>query len=163
MVRQLTSRINVLSMITSKADFSTKLMVANGLVMSKVCYLIKLWGGCEGYLLHSLQVQLNKAARLVTGLSCFTSTRKLMDKCGWLTVKQLVVFQTTIMVHKTLSSSRPHYMNNRLSSDFTYRTRQQSTGSIRMDHTFRYKSELPKNNLPMITMIFHKTYGLLET
>ena len=42
MVRQLTSRINGLSMITSKADFSTKLMVANGLVMSKVCYLIQL-------------------------------------------------------------------------------------------------------------------------
>ena len=146
MVRQLTSRINGLTMITSKADFNTKLMVANGLVMSKVCYLIQLWGGCEGYLLHSLQVQLNKAARLVTGFSCFTSTRKLMERCGWLTVKQLVVFQTTLMVHKTLISGRPHYMTSRLSSDYTYRTRQHSTGSIRMDETFRYKSDLPQHS-----------------
>ena len=90
MVRQLTSRVNGLAMIASKADFNTKLMVANGIVVSKVCYLIQLWGGTEGYLLNSLQVQLNRAARLVTGLSCFTSTKKLMDTCGWLTVKQLV-------------------------------------------------------------------------
>ena len=38
MVRQLTSRVNGLSMITYKGDFSTKLMVANGIVMSKLCY-----------------------------------------------------------------------------------------------------------------------------
>ncbi len=37
MIKQLTSRVNGLSMITSKADFKTKLMVANGLVISKVC------------------------------------------------------------------------------------------------------------------------------
>ena len=89
-VRQLTSRINGLSMITSKADFNTKLMAANGLVISKICYLIQLWGGCESYLLNTIQVQMNKAARLVTGLSRFTSTRKLMERCGWLTAKQLV-------------------------------------------------------------------------
>ena len=64
MVRQLTIRVNGLAMITSKADFSTKLMVANGFVVSKVCYLIQLWGGTEGYLLNSLQVQLNRVARL---------------------------------------------------------------------------------------------------
>ena len=48
------------------------------------------------------------------------------------------------MVHKTVSSSKPYYMNSRLSSDFSYRTRQHSTGSIRLDQTYRYKSELPK-------------------
>ena len=37
MTRQLTSRINGLSMIASRASFSTRLMVANGIVMSKLC------------------------------------------------------------------------------------------------------------------------------
>ena len=61
MIRQLTSRVNGLSLITSRADFNTKLMVANGLVISKLSYLIQLWGGCEGYLLKMLQVQMNRA------------------------------------------------------------------------------------------------------
>ena len=146
MVRQLTSRVNGLAMITSKADFSTKLMVANGIVMSKVCYLIQLWGGTEGYLLNSLQVQLNRAARLVTGLSCFTSTKKLMDTCGWLTVKQLVMYQTTIMVHKTFMTNKPYYLHSRLDTEHSYRTRQHTSGCIRLDQTFKYTSDLPKNS-----------------
>ena len=37
MIRQLTSRINGLSLITPRANFTTKLMVANGIVISKLC------------------------------------------------------------------------------------------------------------------------------
>ena len=66
LVRQLTSRINGLCLISSRATFSTRLMVANGIVISKLCYLIQLWGGCEDYLLQSLQVLQNRAARIVT-------------------------------------------------------------------------------------------------
>ena len=36
-------------------------MVANGVVISKFCYLIQLWGGAEAYLLKSLQVLQNRA------------------------------------------------------------------------------------------------------
>ena len=36
----LTRRVNGLAMISSRIDFRTKLMVANGFVMSKVCYLV---------------------------------------------------------------------------------------------------------------------------
>ena len=138
-------------------------MVANGLVMSKVCYLIQLWGGCEGYLLNSLQVQLNKAARLVKGFSCFTSTRKLMEICGWLTVKQLVVFQTTLMVHKTLISGRPHYMSSRLSSDYTSglgSTVLGVSGWMRPSGTrviFLSTASDTGVPVPMTTMPFHQT------
>ena len=119
---------------------------SNGLVMSKVCYLIQLWGGCEGYLLKALQVQVNRAARSVTGLSGFSSTRKLMEKCGWLTVRQLAHYQTIVMVHKTLMTTRPFYLYSRFNSDFSYSTRQLSTGCIRLDHTYRCRGDLPKNS-----------------
>ena len=145
-VKQLRGRVNALSMLSSRGDFKTKLMTANGIVMSKVCYLIQLWGGCEGYLLHALQVQLNKAARLVTGQFGFTSTRKLMETCGWLSVKQLVVYQSAIMIHKTILSRKPFYMHSRLSMEYSYGTRQQASGCIRLDQTFRYRGDLPRNS-----------------
>ena len=94
--KSVVSRINALKQISSFSDFKTRKMIANGVIMSKFLYLIQLWGGCEGYLLHALQVQLNKAARLVTGQSGFTSTRKLMETCRRLSVKQLVVYQSAI-------------------------------------------------------------------
>ena len=37
--------------ISPKAPFATTLSVANGIFLSKLCYLIQLWGGAENYLL----------------------------------------------------------------------------------------------------------------
>ena len=120
--------------------------LANGLVISKICYLIQFWGGCEDYLLHSLQFQMNRAARSVTGLSSFTSIKKLLDSCGWLTVKQLVVFKTKQLVHKTPLSKKSLYLHRKFCSGHTYTTRQHSTWCIRLNQTFRCKSVLPRNS-----------------
>ena len=57
LVRQLTSRINGLCLISSRATFATRLMGANGVVISKLCYLIQLWGGAEAYLLKSYKIE----------------------------------------------------------------------------------------------------------
>ena len=125
--------------------FSTQLLTSISTSHLWDC-LIQLWGGCECFLLHTLQVLLNKAARLVTRSIGFTSTRKLMAACGWLSVKQLVVYQTTVMVHKTILFNKPYYMHSRLSMEFAYRTRQQTTGCIRLDESFGSKGDLPKHS-----------------
>ena len=91
------------------------------------------------------QTLLFTAARSVTGLSGFTSTKKLMEKRGWLTMKQLGQYHTIIMVHKTLLTW-PLHMYNRFYTDYNYRTRQHSTGCIRLDHTYMCRTELPKNS-----------------
>ena len=41
LVTQLTSRINGLVKVAPRAPMTTRLMVANGIVMSKLCYLIQ--------------------------------------------------------------------------------------------------------------------------
>ena len=148
LIKQLTSRVNGLTMIASRADFTTRLMVANGLVMSKLCYLIQLWGGCEGYLLHSLQILLNKAARSVTKMSGFTSTKRLMTACSWLSVKQLVVYHRLIMVFKTLKTETPSYLHSRLNTTpHTIGTRQSTTGGIRQDESYRWRSSIKCNSM----------------
>ena len=45
---QLTSRVNGLLMVAARAPFSIRLSVANGIFMSKLCYLMQLWGGTDG-------------------------------------------------------------------------------------------------------------------
>ena len=140
LVRQLTSRINGLCLISSRAIFATRLMGANGVVISKLCYLIQLWGGAEAYLLKSLQVLQNRAARAVTGCNCFTSTRTLLKKCNWLSVQQLIFYQSVILAHKIVTSGSPLYLAQKMSTYHPYRTRQGSTGSIRFAENFTYKS-----------------------
>ena len=71
------------------ASFGTKLMVANGVVMSKLVYLITVWGGAQQYLLSAVQVQQIAAARAVCGFGCWRwSKKKLLDRVGWLLVRQ---------------------------------------------------------------------------
>jgi hypothetical protein len=67
LARQLTGRINGLKRVAQNATFATKLMVANGIVQSKLVYLITLWGGAQQYLLKALLVQQLTAARVVCG------------------------------------------------------------------------------------------------
>ena len=142
LVRQLTSRINGLVKISHCASFSTRLMVANGIFVSQLCYLIQLWGGAEGYLLSSLQVLQNRAARAVTGKSWFTPTRQLLKQCRWLSVRQLVFYQTVLQVHKVLVSGKPDHLSNRFSTDHPYRTRQATGGGLRFGEEFDARSGL---------------------
>ena len=45
LIRQLTSRMNALKMISGVATFKTRLMIANGIFCSKLIFQIILWGG----------------------------------------------------------------------------------------------------------------------
>ena len=56
LISSLTSRINALSKVCHYSNFMTRKMIANGIVMSYLTYLIPLYGGCPEYLLTALQV-----------------------------------------------------------------------------------------------------------
>ena len=81
LIRSLNKRAGAIKKISSMASFKTRKMLANGLYMSKLIYLMPVWMGCEDYLVTALQVNLNKVARLVTKLDIFTPTAVL--NLGW--------------------------------------------------------------------------------
>ena len=85
-------------------------MIANGIFLSKLVYLIPLWGGCESFLLRALQTIQNKAARVVTNQGIFTSTKVLLRECGWLSVAQLVFFHSVVLLFKTRLTKKPRYL-----------------------------------------------------
>ena len=141
-VRQLTSRINGLLKVCARATPTTRLKVANGIFISKLCYLIELWGGCESYLLTSLQVLQNRAARAVTRKSWFTATRSLLAECKWLSVRQLVFYHSVLSTHKVVMSGKPLYLYQAMSTAHPLNTRQAAGGQIRMGENFDSKQEL---------------------
>ena len=100
-------------------------MIANGIYMSKLIYLMPVWMGCEDYLANALQVNMNKVARLVTRLDIYTPTSVLMQQCGWLTVRQLMAYHSLMLLHKTLKNQTPTYLFQKVTSSFEqYNTRQ---------------------------------------
>ena len=142
----ITNRVNALSKICRISDFKTRKMLANGIVMSKLIYLIQLWGGTHEYLLTFLQKLQNKAARLVTKLNWYTYTpvHVLLTQCGWLSIRQLVVYHDLIQVYKTMSTKRPTYFYNKFSGAPGAHTRLAASNGILYDK--RIKSELAEKN-----------------
>ena len=90
LIRSLSKRLGALKLIGRVGNFKTRKLIANGIFLSKLSYLIALWGGCNLYLLKSLQTLQNKAARIVTKQEWSTPSAVLLGQCGWLSVHQLV-------------------------------------------------------------------------
>ena len=81
--------------------------------MSKLTYLIALWGGCNLYLLKSLQTLQNKAARIVTKLDWNSSTSALLQQCGW-----LVVYHSVLLVFNVLQSQEQKPLYKMFPTDY---------------------------------------------
>ena len=116
LVKSLNKRLAALKMISSIASFKTRKSLANGIFMSKLIYIMPVWIGCEDFLINSLQVSQNKAARFVTRLDRFTPTEILLKQCGWLSVRQLLVFHSLSLLHKTHKHHKPTFLYNKITS-----------------------------------------------
>ena len=129
LVKALNLRLGALKKLTFVASFKTRKSIANGIFMSKLIYLMPVWSGCEEYLVKCLQVVQNKAARAVARLGIFTPTKALMKACGWMSVRQLLVYHSLVLLQKTISSKTPVYLYKKVTSggDFAHRTRQAAT------------------------------------
>ena len=116
LVKSLNQRVGAIRKVSKVASFKTRKMLANGLFISKLIYLMPVWMGCEDHLVNALQVSQNKAARLVTKLDRFTSTKVLMQQCGWLSVKQLLIYYSLVLLHKVFKYQTPVYLYQKISS-----------------------------------------------
>ena len=106
-------------------------------------YLISVWEGAQQYLLKILQVQQLSAARTVCGFySRFWSKQKLLDRVGWLSIRQLIFFHTVLQAHKTITSGKPAILHDSISTEHPYRTRNATSGRIRYGESFRGDSSL---------------------
>ena len=157
LIKSLGSRLGALKMVGKVANFKNRKMIAEGILISKLSYLIALWGGCSNYLMRSLQVIQNKAARVVTKLDWFTPTEDLLRQCGWLSVHQLAVYHSVLLVYKVMKTESPAYLHSMFNTKYQYRTRQADSEIIKhmkcphltlTSQSFRFQASGHFNGLP---------------
>ena len=132
LIKNLTRKVNALQKVCIHASFKTRLAATNAVFMSTLTYLLPVWGGCESYLVKSIQTLQNKAARQVTRLSRYASVRRLLSQCNWLSIKQLIFYQSSLTVYRTVKSGVPLYLSKHLITNHPLDTRLGRSGSIRL-------------------------------
>ena len=146
LLKTLSLRSNALKSISYYADFRTRLMIANGIFLSKLCYLIPLWSGTTDQTKRMLQTAQNKAARYMLKCSWDTPTRELLSKCNWLSINQLAAFHSIVTIHKILHCKEPKYLSDKFQGTFPRNTRLASSGAIRIDCRFKASLSLTESS-----------------
>ena len=128
-------------------------MIANGIEMSKLVYLLTIWGGAQQYLINALQIQQLVAARAVCGPGCWRWSRsKLLGRVGWMSVRQLIFYHTFLQVHKTMKTGLPRSLFESLQGQYPYHIRNASNGLIRPNFatrsTFKHRAAQQYNQVP---------------
>ena len=114
---KLKKRLAGLQNIKYILPFKIMKTVTEGIFNSILVYCLPVFGGCEKAELHSLQVLQNRAAQIVTRTPPRTSRDYLFDKLQWLSVNQLIVYHTALVVFKTKANQCPEYLHDLFAID----------------------------------------------
>ena len=116
-INSLGKRIGALKSIAKVANFKTRLSVCSSLVISRILYMLPLYGGAPEYMLEALQKKQCEAMRIVTRRKWevlgrrMTSTKELLRQCNYLSVRQMIYFYSVATVHKTMENKMPEYLH----------------------------------------------------
>lgn len=79
--------------------------IYNSLVKPHLLYLIEIWGSAAKTRLKNLQIYQNKIIKTIFRYNFFKSTTKVYSESKLMTIRQLYIYNTCILIHKILSSS----------------------------------------------------------
>lgn len=110
-----------LSYVKKYIDESQMLTLIHNHIISRLDYCNSLYYGLPNYLLRKLQLVMNRAARLVKGLSRRDRITPALIDLHWLPIKARIEFKICVMVYQALKSGSPRYIRELL-TDFHVNT-----------------------------------------
>ena len=108
-------QIGMISRLASNMGFKARLHLTNSLVISRLSYMICIWGNTTPNYITRAQIVLNMAARVVTQKDKFTSQKTLMNECGWLNIRELTMYHSLTQLWKTVWWHIPGHLDDRIS------------------------------------------------
>ena len=108
------STLGAITHISHSLPTASRLLLANGLLISRILYLLPMWGGLNRREAKRIQVLLNKCARMVLGKSRRTRTRTLMVACKWLYFLELVKYHSLLIMWKLVHLNVPSHLRSKI-------------------------------------------------
>ena len=88
--------------------------LVQGLIVSRLSYLLPLWGGAGETYLRRAQVVLNTAAKWSTGLRKRTKIGDLMEAAGLMSIKEQVKISTAVVTWKVVNLNKLRRLSEKM-------------------------------------------------
>ena len=140
MLSSLRKKLGSLKHMSKYLPQKTKLILANGLILSKILYILPIYGGTCNKYLKKIQVLMNKTIRFVTKKNRRTKTRELMEAVGWLEIEELSIFHSLLMMWRIVCLNSPRYFENKITEN---ENNELNTNAPRLQNTesgFRWRT-----------------------
>ena len=105
-------------------DKEALLLVINSFVFSRRFYCSSVWSNTSATNIHKLQLVQNFAARIILGLRKYDHISAGLRSLRWLNVKQRLMVNDAVMMHKCLRGLSPSYLSDKFSTRATIHERQ---------------------------------------
>ena len=110
----LRKNLDILKYLGKNIPQASKKLLATGLIIGKMNYLLPLYGGTQDTYLNKLQVILNNTVRFITGAHRRTDTKTLMNSLNWL--REMICLHTIIMGWKVTKLNTPLHIATQIST-----------------------------------------------
>ena len=144
----LRKRLGALKHLGTQVPKNGRKLLATGLIISKLIYMIPVWGGAPITYIRKLQRIVNNSARYILNGARRWKTDRLMEEVNWLRVDEMMEFHSLLTLWKILRKQTPKYLAQKFIIGDDWRI---STSSPRLQITasaFRWRSREMWNRLP---------------
>ena len=152
------SRLSALKTISKVSDFKTRKMIGNGIFLSKLTFMVSVWGNCSKELMEGLQIIQNKAARTITKNNWNVHTEENLRQIGWLSINQLLTYFDVVLLHQIKTTGYPRNLFDMYDYSYEYNTRQAASkalkpiGTPKLELTkmsYRWRASKAFNQIPV--------------
>ena len=105
-------QLGALHSLRQSLSMKAKLQLANSFILSRLNYIISLWGNTTTNQIRKAQVCLNASARFVLTARKSTRQSELMSRCNWLNVRELTEFHSLLQLWKLLRWNLPRSLTD---------------------------------------------------
>ena len=147
MLSSLRKKLGSLKFMSKYLPQKTKLILANGLILSKILYILPIYGGTYEKYLSKIQIIMNKTIRFVLNKSRRTKSSELMTAVGWLDIYELSKFHSLLLMWRIVRLNSPRYFENKIKIEKDNRL---STSTPRIQNTesgFRWRTVISWNEM----------------
>ena len=114
LVRNAGYHLRNIAFVRKYLDMKTTKMLVYNHIISRLDYCNSLYYCLPNFLLRKLQLIMNRAARLITGLSPRERITPILMKLHWLPIKARIEYKICTMVYQAVRQGKPAYLRDKL-------------------------------------------------